>query len=219
MQDSGYLDQCIGSLFLFIKNEDSCVSVRSLFGHFDDRPAQVFPLQHQLDLVVQFVERRLGGQSLQPVGTPSDKVHKKIDRQNYQQKEIIMKILIGYDGSNSAKKVLNLAREHAKAFEASVEVATSMQHGKENEKAEIEQAENSLDWVQSVFDADGLSCKTHLLIRGLTPGEDLVEFAKENDVAEIFVGVKRRSKVGKLLMGSTAQYVILNAPCPVVTAK
>ena len=130
-----------------------------------------------------------------------------------------MKILIGYDGSNSAKEVLNLASKHAKAFEASVNVVTSMQHGKENQKAEIEQAENGLDWVQSVFDADGLSCKTHLLIRGLAPGEDLIEFAKENDVNEIFVGVKRRSKVGKLLMGSTAQYVILNAPCPVVTAK
>ena len=80
MQDSGYLDQCIGSLCLFIKNEDSCVSVRSLFGHFDVRPAQVFPYQHQLDFVVQFVERRLDGQSLQSVGTPSSKVHKKIDR-------------------------------------------------------------------------------------------------------------------------------------------
>jgi len=38
-------------------------------------------------------------------------------------------------------------------------------------------------------------------------------------VDEIIVGVKRRSKVGKLLMGSTAQYVILQAPCPVVTVK
>jgi nucleotide-binding universal stress UspA family protein len=33
------------------------------------------------------------------------------------------------------------------------------------------------------------------------------------------VGVKRRSKVGKLLMGSTAQYVVLQADCPVVTVK
>jgi nucleotide-binding universal stress UspA family protein len=58
-----------------------------------------------------------------------------------------------------------------------------------------------------------------LLIRGLSAGEDLVEFANENEVDEIIVGVKRRSKVGKLLMGSTAQYVILQAECPVVTVK
>jgi nucleotide-binding universal stress UspA family protein len=41
----------------------------------------------------------------------------------------------------------------------------------------------------------------------------------ENQIKEIVVGVKRRSKVGKLLMGSTAQYVILKADCPVITVK
>ncbi|MFZ1956497.1 MAG: universal stress protein, partial [Desulfobacterales bacterium] len=59
----------------------------------------------------------------------------------------------------------------------------------------------------------------HLLIRGLAPGEDLVRFAKENDVDLMVVGVKRRSKVGKLLMGSTAQFVIIKAPCPVLSIK
>ena len=54
---------------------------------------------------------------------------------------------------------------------------------------------------------------------GLTPGEDLVEFAREHGSDEIIVGVERRSKVSKLLLGSTAQFVILNAPCPVVTVK
>jgi nucleotide-binding universal stress UspA family protein len=130
-----------------------------------------------------------------------------------------MKILVGYDGSQSAQEAVNLTRDHAKAFGASVDVLTSMQHGSENQSAAIEKAENGLNWVKSLFDDDGLTCRTHLMIRGRTPGEDLVEFARENDIAEIIVGVKRRSKVGKLLMGSTAQYVILKAPCPVVTVK
>jgi nucleotide-binding universal stress UspA family protein len=46
-----------------------------------------------------------------------------------------------------------------------------------------------------------------------------VQFAEDKQINEIFVGVRMRSKVGKLLMGSTAQHVILNAPCPVVTRK
>jgi len=53
----------------------------------------------------------------------------------------------------------------------------------------------------------------------LTPGEDLVAIAKKNDVEEIIIGVKRRSKVGKMLFGSNAQYVILNAHCAVVAVK
>jgi nucleotide-binding universal stress UspA family protein len=130
-----------------------------------------------------------------------------------------MKILVGYDGSNSSKEAINLARKHAKAFQATIDVVTSMQRGTENEKKMIEQAENGLEWVKSVFDDDQAPCQTHLLIRGMSPGEDLIEFAGENAIDEIIVGIKRRSKVGKLLMGSTAQYVILNASCPVVTVK
>ena len=130
-----------------------------------------------------------------------------------------MKILVGYDGTNSAKEALNLAKSHAKAFGASVDVVTSMQKGTESGRKFIEQAERGLEYAKSLFEEDGVACNTHLLIRGLSAGEDLVEFANENQIDQIVVGVKRRSKVGKLLMGSTAQYVILQAECPVITVK
>lgn len=130
-----------------------------------------------------------------------------------------MKILVGYDGTNSAKEALNLAKSHAKAFGATVEVVTSMQTGTESERKVIEQAERGLAYAKSLFEDGGIECNTHLLIRGLSPGEDLVGFANENQIDQIIVGVKRRSKVGKLLMGSTAQYVILQAQCPVITVK
>ena len=130
-----------------------------------------------------------------------------------------MKILVGYDGTNSAKEALNLAKSHAKVFGASVEVVTSMQKGTESERKIIEQAERGLEYAKSLIEEDGIDCNTHLLIRGLSAGEDMVEFANENRIDQIVVGVKRRSKVGKLLMGSTAQYVILQAECPVITVK
>ncbi|MBT8331268.1 MAG: universal stress protein [Deltaproteobacteria bacterium] len=130
-----------------------------------------------------------------------------------------MKLLVGYDGTNSAKEALNLAKSHAKAFGASIQVVTSMHKGTESERQEIEQAERGLEYARSLFEEANITCNTHLLIRGLSAGEDLVEFANENQIGQIIVGVKRRSKVGKLLMGSTAQYVILQADCPVVTVK
>jgi nucleotide-binding universal stress UspA family protein len=130
-----------------------------------------------------------------------------------------MKILVGYDGTNSSKEALNLARTHAKLFGASVDVVTSMQKGTEQQREEIEQAERGLEYAKSLFEDSNITCNTHLLIRGLSPGEDLVEFAADNQVDEIIVGVRRRSKVGKLLMGSTAQFVILQAGCPVVSVK
>jgi len=130
-----------------------------------------------------------------------------------------MKILVGFDGSNASRDALIVAREHAKAFNAQVEVVTSMMSGTENQKKEIESAERQLEWAQSVFEEHGIDCQTHLLIRGLAPGEDIVKYADENAVDEVVVGVKRRSRVGKILLGSTAQYVIIKAPCPVVSVK
>lgn len=65
----------------------------------------------------------------------------------------------------------------------------------------------------------GIDCETRLLVRGFTPDEDLVHYANEEDVDEIVIGIRKRSKVGKRIFGSTAQHAILNAHCPVVTVK
>jgi len=130
-----------------------------------------------------------------------------------------MNILVGYDGSNSAKDALKLAKDHAMALDAKVDVVTSMVGAKNSQYDDVRQAELGLEYAKALLEEDNIHCETHLLIRGLSPGEDLVEFSEDNLINEIIVGVKRRSKVGKLLMGSTAQHVILNASCPVATIK
>lgn len=130
-----------------------------------------------------------------------------------------MKILVGYDELGAVSNALALALKHAKAFGAEVEVLTSLEEGTENEIQDISAAEKGLEYAKQYFEKEKISCKTHLMIRGVSPGEDLVSFAKEKKIDEIIIGVKKRSKVGKLLFGSTAQYVILEAHCPVVTIK
>lgn len=130
-----------------------------------------------------------------------------------------MKIMVGYDGSNSAIDALRLAKHRAKAFDANVQVVTSMFEANKNQSEDVRKAELDLEYAKALLEEDNHKCETHLLIRGLLPGEDLVQFAEENQINEVIVGVRRRSKVGKLLMGSTAQHVILNAPCPVVSMK
>ena len=130
-----------------------------------------------------------------------------------------MRIMVGYDGSNAAKDALVLAKKHAKAFEAKVFVISSLERGSEDQLPKIDQAERDLEYAKSFLEKDNIPCETHLLIRGLSPGEDLIQFANENEIDEIIVGVKRRSNVGKLIFGSNARYVIMEANCPVVTVK
>ena len=130
-----------------------------------------------------------------------------------------MKILVGYDGSNTGKEALALAKKHAVAFGAQVIIVASLTGGSVTHAVEVEHATEDLEFAKSMFDEDNIACETKLLVRGMTPGEDLVAFAKEHAVDEIVIGIKRRSKVGKLLFGSNAQYIIIKAPCPVVTVR
>ncbi|MDJ0783980.1 MAG: universal stress protein [Desulfosarcinaceae bacterium] len=130
-----------------------------------------------------------------------------------------MKILVGYDGSNSAKEAIDLSITHARAFEAEVIVIASLTGGTVTEEAEINNANEDLAEAERTVKDAGISCETHLLVRGMQPGEDIVKFAADNAVDAIIIGVKRRSKVGKLLFGSNAQYVIIKAHCPVTTVK
>jgi len=131
-----------------------------------------------------------------------------------------MKLLVGYDGSNAALAATELAKRHAKAFQAEkVYLVRSMEGGQDVARIEFDNAEHDLGRVNRTFSTEDIPSEPHLLVRGLSPGEDLVQFAKENRIDEIIIGVRRRSKVGKLVFGSTAQYVILNAPCPVVSVK
>jgi nucleotide-binding universal stress UspA family protein len=130
-----------------------------------------------------------------------------------------MKILVGFDGSKASIAALKLAAEHAQALDAQLLLVKSMVGGPEVPKKDFENIESELGYQKSRLKDKNIACESLLSVRGLEPGEDLVRLAKEQQVDEIIVGVKRRSKVGKLVFGSTAQYVILNAPCPVATVK
>jgi nucleotide-binding universal stress UspA family protein len=130
-----------------------------------------------------------------------------------------MKFLVGYNGSNEAKAALALARYFAKIFNAKVFVMTSMEGGSGETLDEINKAESELKYAKTFLEAEGLECETHQLARGLSPGEDLVKFAADNEIDQLFVGIEKKSKTQKMLLGSTAQYAILKAPCPVITVK
>lgn len=54
---------------------------------------------------------------------------------------------------------------------------------------------------------------------GHDPADEIVEAAQDADADLIVLGLRRRSPVGKLIMGSVAQRVLLDSVCPVLTVK
>lgn len=136
-----------------------------------------------------------------------------------------MRMLVCYDYDHDNSKLLDIAKAHAQAFKAYVHVVSSYpetyREGGGKRKAEqlwedVEKIERQLREAKDFFDEAGIACGTHLSTRGLNPGEDLVQYARENDIDSIVLGIRKRSKMDKLIFGSTAQYILLNTKCPVV---
>jgi nucleotide-binding universal stress UspA family protein len=130
-----------------------------------------------------------------------------------------MKIMVAFDGTNASNEALKIGREYAIALKARVYLVMSMVGGPEVPRQEFVKHEQILAFAQTQFMDAKVPCEIHLSVRGLDAGEDLIQFARENEIDLIVIGVRRRSKVGKLVSGSTAQYVVLKAPCPVLSVK
>ncbi|MBW2178456.1 MAG: universal stress protein [Deltaproteobacteria bacterium] len=131
-----------------------------------------------------------------------------------------MKFMVCYDGSKEAKKALELACEHAKVWGATLEVANSIMREQSLKRSFIEKKEHSLEnEIKEILGGRGISYNVELLIDTLRSEEQMVRFAEKEGIDQIFVGIEKTSKVGKLVFGSTAQYMILKSPCPVVTVK
>lgn len=130
-----------------------------------------------------------------------------------------MKILVAYNGSDIAKKALDLAKDYAKTYDAMVYIITSMEGGLREKLKEISKSKEDLEYAQGFLKENEIKCEGYQTARGLSAGEDLVRFATENNIDHIFVGIEKKSKTMKLFLGSTAQYIILKAPCPVTTIR
>ncbi len=131
-----------------------------------------------------------------------------------------MKIMVCYDGSKEAKAALRQAQEHTKVWNAELLAVQSISRELALKRSHIEKTEKKLgDEIKALLEDDDIPYEVQLIVASSVIGEQLVKFAEDENVDLIFIGAVVKSRVRKLLLGSTAQYVILHAPCPVVTVQ
>ena len=131
-----------------------------------------------------------------------------------------MKFMVCYDGSEAAKSALKVAHKDAKGSEVTLEVVNTITRELPLKPSKIQEKEEDLKREVMDLLGDGIvPYETQVLLTSLTSGEQLIDFAQDEKVERIYIGIVKKSKVDKLIFGSTAQYVIFHAPCPVVTVK
>lgn len=128
-------------------------------------------------------------------------------------------IVVGYVPKPEGEAALRLAAVEAELRGASLVVVNSHRVGRDLDESEAVRIDSELEAVRSQLSAAGIEHEIRQLVRGKDPAEDLVKVAAEVSAEIIIIGLRRRSPVGKLILGSNAQRVLLDAPCPVLAVK
>ena len=80
-------------------------------------------------------------------------------------------------------------------------------------------AEQTLDAVAERFAAAGVNAIVRQVPTTPEVAEAILDIAAETGADLLVIGLRRRSTVGKFVLGSTSQRILLGADCPVVAVK
>jgi nucleotide-binding universal stress UspA family protein len=128
-------------------------------------------------------------------------------------------IVVGYVPKPEGRAALRRGADEAKLRDCRLVVVNSHRGGREFDRNDAAESEAQLEEVRGELSRAGLQHEVRQLVRGMDPAEDLVTVADEVGAELIVIGLRRRSPVGKLILGSNAQRVLLDAPCPVLAVK
>jgi len=128
-----------------------------------------------------------------------------------------MTIIVGYVPRPEGQAALTAAIEQARAFKSRLHVVNFSRgdrHVDPNYASEEDLAE-----LRQVLDGSGVEYDVAQVVTGEDAWEDVVEAADKHEARLIVIGMRKRSATGKLLFGSNAQRILLEAHCPVLAVK
>lgn len=128
-------------------------------------------------------------------------------------------VVVGYVPKPEGEAALSKAIDEAKLRGLKLVVVNSHRGGPDFDAPAARKAETEMETVKAKLDASGVTYDLRQLVRGFEPAEDLISIAAANEADLIVIGLRRRSPVGKLILGSNAQRILLDAHCPVMAVK
>lgn len=138
----------------------------------------------------------------------------------------IKDILMATDFSPASQPALAYAVELARHFDAALHIVHVLLPGEFEPPADdttaaiepkpVESAEQHMGAFLSTTDFGKLRCD-YLIRRGSSVWEELYRIIQDKDIGLVVLGTHGRGGIRKLLVGSVAEEVFRNAPCPVLT--
>ena len=128
-------------------------------------------------------------------------------------------IVVGYVPKAEGRAALRRAAEEARLRRARLIVINSSRGGRDFDDEDAIRSEHELDQVRKQLADAEVESEIRQLVRGKDVADDLISTAEDVDAQLVVIGLRRRSPVGKLILGANAQRVLFDAPCPVLTVK
>jgi nucleotide-binding universal stress UspA family protein len=128
-----------------------------------------------------------------------------------------MTVVVGYIPTREGQVALARAVEEARK-EGSTLVVVNSSRG----DAPVDQRfllDDELDQLRAKLDAEGVAHTVVQSVRGRDAAEEVIDAVEQHEADLVVIGLRRRTAVGKLILGSTAQRILLGAPCPVLAVK
>ncbi|MFK0005049.1 universal stress protein [Paenarthrobacter sp. NPDC090522] len=128
-----------------------------------------------------------------------------------------MTIVAGYVPTQEGAAALDYAIAQAKKTNSLLVVINSSRGTAlvDRNYASPEDVEN----VEERLAAEGIEHLVLQPVRGQDATDEVLDAAQTHNADLIIIGMRRRTPVGKLIMGSTAQRILLEADCPVIAVK
>ncbi len=130
-----------------------------------------------------------------------------------------MKIVAGFLRSPEGRAALNRALQEAELRDGELLVVHSMRGGERDELEQVMSYREEFEQLERKLKESPARYQLIEYARGNAPAEDLLQASKDEDADMIVIGIRRRSPVGKLILGSNAQDILLHADCAVLAVK
>ncbi|WP_394249617.1 universal stress protein [Arthrobacter pityocampae] len=126
-------------------------------------------------------------------------------------------IVVGYVPNALGEAAVSQAVEEARRREAELVVINTTRADRLVNPAYAD--DDDVSKLDALLRATGVPFTVRHSISEATAAEEVVDTAEELGAELIVIGLRHRTPVGKLIMGSTAQTILLSARCNVLAVK
>ncbi len=128
-----------------------------------------------------------------------------------------MTILVAFAPRPEGRAALEKGIEIASRRNERLLVVNAMSGGNQNDPSFADTTE--VEAVEKRLADSGIAAEFKQFVRGKNAVTEIVELAESPEVSLVIVGLRRRSAVGKLVLGSVSRDILLSVRCPVLAVK